>query len=55
MDSICHCNVDDEEDYDDTANTVNCSINVDTIVTEDTGAVSSVIKACDTDVSHQGP
>ena len=36
MNSICGCNVGDEGDDDDTANTVNTSINVCNIEMEDT-------------------
>ena len=53
MDSICGCNVGDEGDDDDIANTISSSINMDNIETEGTGTVSSVVRTCDTDVSHQ--
>ena len=53
VDSICFCNVGDEGDDDNTANTVSSSINVDNIETEGTGTVSSIVRTCDTDVSHQ--
>ena len=46
MHSICGCNVGDEGDDDDTANTTSSSINMDNMETEG-------ILACDTDVSHQ--
>ena len=52
VDSICCCNVGDEGDNDDTAKVVISNINVDNIETEDTGTVSSIVRACDTDVSH---
>ena len=35
-----------------TANTIISSINVDNIETEGTGTVSSIVRTCDTDVSH---
>ena len=54
VDSICTCNVVDEGDDDDTANTISNSVNVDNIETEGTGTISSIVRACDTDdVSHQ--
>ena len=53
VDSICCCNVDDEENDDNIANTINSSINVCYSKMEGTGTVSSVVRACDTDVSHQ--
>ena len=53
VDSICICNVGDKGDDDDTANTISSSINVDNIETESTGTVSSIVRACDIDVSHQ--
>ena len=42
-----------EEDNDDTSNTINSSINADNIETEGTSTVSIVVRTCDTDVSHQ--
>ena len=51
MDSICSCNFSNKGDNDNTANTVSSSINVDKIETEGIGTVSSVVRACDTDVS----
>ena len=53
VDSICSCNVGDEGDNDDTANTVSSSINMDNIATEGTGTISSIVRACNIDVSHQ--
>ena len=50
VDSICDCNVGDEGGDDDTANTINTSINVGNIETKDT--LSNVVRASDTDVSH---
>ena len=51
VDSFCSCNVGDEGGDDDTANTVNTSINVGNIVTE--GTLCNVVRASDTEVSHQ--
>ena len=52
--SICGCNISDEGDDYDTANTISSSINVDNIESEGTGTVSSNVRACDTDgMSHQ--
>ena len=45
--------VDDEGDNDGTANTISSTINVNNNETEGTGIVSSDVRACDTDVSHQ--
>ena len=53
MDFRCGCNVGDEGDGDDTANTISSNINADNIETEGTGTVSSIVRTCDTDVSHQ--
>ena len=53
VDFICDCNNGDEGNVDDTANTVSSSINMGNIETEVTGTVSSIVIACDTDVSHQ--
>ena len=54
VDSTCGCNIGDEgDDDDDTANTTSSSINVDNIEIEGTGTVSSIVRTCDTDVSHQ--
>ena len=55
VDSIWGCTIGDKGNDNDTANTstVSSSIKVDTIETEDTGAVSSIVRACDTDVLHQ--
>ena len=50
VDSICGCNVGDKGDND---NTVNRSTDVDNIETEGTGTVSSIVRACNTDISHQ--
>ena len=50
VDSICSCNIGDEGDNDDTANTISSSINIET---EGTGNVSSIVSACNTDASHQ--
>ena len=52
VDSMSSCNVGDEGDSDDTANTISSNINMDIIETEGTGIVSSVVRACDTDL-HQ--
>ena len=49
---LCGCNISDKEG-DDTANTISSSTNVNNIETEGTGTVSSVVRACDTDVWHQ--
>ena len=46
----CSCNIGDEGDNDDTANTISSSINIET---EGTGNVSSIVSACNTDASHQ--
>ena len=43
VDSICSCNIGDEGDNDDTANTIS-SINIET---EGTGNVSSIVSTCD--------
>ena len=53
VDFICGCNNGDEGNDDDTANTFSSSINMCNIETEVTGTVSSIVIACDTDVSHQ--
>ena len=53
VDSIGGCNVGDKGDDDNTANTVSSSINMDNLETESTGTVSSIVRACDADVSHQ--
>ena len=53
MESICHSNVGDEGDDDNTVNNTTSSINVDNIETDGIGTVSSIVRACDTDVSHQ--
>ena len=53
VDSIYSCNIGDEGDNDDTANTVSSSINIDNIETEGTGTISGIVTACDTNVSHQ--
>ena len=50
VDFICGCNNGDEGNDDDTANTFSSCINIETEVT---GTVSSIVIACDTDVSHQ--
>ena len=50
---MCGCNVGDKGDNDDTANTISSSINVNNIETEGTGTVSSIVRTCDTDMSHQ--
>ena len=52
VDSICCCNVGDEGDNDDTVKAVISNINVANIETEGTGTVSSIVRACDTDVSR---
>ena len=52
VDSICYCNVGDEGDNDNTAKAVISNINVDNVKTEGTGTISSIVRACDTDVSH---
>ena len=39
--------------FNNTANTVSSSINMDNIETESNGTVSSIVRACDTDVSNQ--
>ena len=41
----------DKWDNDDTANTVSSSMNMDNIQTESTGIISSIVRACDIDVS----
>ena len=48
-----YCNVGDEGDDDNTANTISSSINMNNIETKDTDTVCSIAIACDTDVSHQ--
>ena len=53
MDSICSYNVGDKGGNDDTANTVSSSMNVNNFETEGTDTVSCIVRACDTDVSHQ--
>ena len=53
VDFICGCNIVDKGDNDNTANTISSSINVDSIETEGTGTISSIVTACDTHVSHQ--
>ena len=53
LDSIYNCNIGDEGDNDNTANTVSSSINMDDIKTKGTGTVSGIVTACDTDASHQ--
>ena len=50
---IWGCNVGDEGGNQDTANTISNSVNMDNIETEGTGTVNSIVRACDTDVSHQ--
>ena len=49
----CSYNVGNEGGNDDTANTISSSNDVDNIETEGTGIVSSIVRACDTDLSHQ--
>ena len=52
---LCGCNISDKDD-DDTANTISSGTNVNNIETEGTGSViycSSVVRVCNTDVSHQ--
>ena len=51
--SIYGCNIGNKGNDDDTANTISSSINMDNIETEESGTVSSIIRACDTNVSHQ--
>ena len=46
------CNNSDKED-DDTENTISSSTTVNNIETEGIGPVSSIIRVCNTDVSHQ--
>ena len=53
VDSNCSCNASDEGDDEDTANNVSSNINMDNIETYGTGIISSIVRACDTDVSHQ--
>ena len=53
VDSICGCNVGDKGDNDNTVNTISSNTNMDNIETEGTGTVSSIVRACDTDMSHQ--
>ena len=54
VDSIYSCNVGDEGDNDDTANTINSSINLDNIETEVLILlISCIVRTCDTDLSHQ--
>ena len=53
VDSIYVCSIGDEGGYDNTANTFSSSINMGNIEAECTGAVSSILRVCDTDVSHQ--
>ena len=52
VDYICDCNFGDEGDDDDTASTISSSIRIDNIERDATGTVSSIVRACDTDVSH---
>ena len=47
------CNFGDEGDDYNTANTISRSVNVDDIEMEGIGTVNSIVRACDTDVSHQ--
>ena len=52
---LCDCNIGDKDD-DDIANTISSSTNVNNIETEGTGSVtycSSIVRVCNTDVSHQ--
>ena len=53
VNSICGCNVGDEGGDDNLANTISSSISVDDIGMGGTVTASSVVRACDTDVSHQ--
>ena len=53
VDSLYSCNIGDEGDDDDTENVVSSSINMDNIETEGSGTISSIVTACDTNVSHQ--
>ena len=53
VDFICCCNIGDEGDNNDTTNIVSSSINVNNIDAESTDTVSSIVRACDTDVSYQ--
>ena len=53
VDSIFGCNIGDEEGDDNTANSISNSINVDNIETESTGNISGIVRACDTNLSHQ--
>ena len=48
VNSICSCNIGDKGE-----NTVSSSINMGNIETKVTGTVSSIVRACDTDASHQ--
>ena len=49
---FCGCNIGDKED-DDTENTISSITNVNYVETEDTGSVSSIVRVCNIDVSHQ--
>ena len=52
---LCGCSIGDKDD-DNTANTISSGTNVNNIETEGTGSViycSSVVRVCNTDVSHQ--
>ena len=53
MESICCSNIGDEGDADDIVNNTTSSINVDNIERDGIGTVSSIVRAFDTDVSHQ--
>ena len=45
VDSNCGCNIGDEGNDDNTANTIGNSMNVDNIETEGTSTISSIVKA----------
>ena len=56
VDSICSCNFWVRKETikrQQTPSVFSSNINMDNIETESTGTVSGVVRACDTDVSHQ--
>ena len=53
VDFTCICSIGDKGGYDNTTNTFSSSINMGNIEAERTGTVSSILRVCDTDVSHQ--
>ena len=52
MDFFCGCNVGDVGDDDDKAYTISSSINMENVEREGNGAISSIVRAYDNDVSH---